>query len=156
MALRVEVRLRTCASATPRRGWRSSPLLRSASTSNPRAAASTCAFRLPSSASLKAPLTVSSSSPLLAARLRAWSRARSVLRWTFSAFAKANLWSAARSLAGAALTPVAAAYSTKTWQASVTWVATLAPKASTSRDSGGGWAATFATFDGLGGGGAYP
>ena len=59
---------------------------------------------------------------------------------------------------------MAAACSTKTWQASVTWVATLAPKASTSRASGGGWAATFATFHGLGegvgplplGGGGHP
>ena len=83
-----------------------------------------------------------------------------MLPWAFSAFAKADLWSADRPLASAASTPVAAACSTKTWQASVTWVATLAPKASTSRASWGGWAAaTFATFDGLGeglGAGVWP
>ena len=71
-----------------------------------------------------------------------------------------HLWSADRPLASAASTPVAAACSTKTWQASVTWVATLAPKASTSRASwGGSAAATFATFDGLGeglGAGVWP
>ena len=69
---------------------------------------------------------------------------------TVSAFAKADLWSADRPLASAASTAMAAACSTKTWQASVTRVTTLAPKASTSRASRGGWAATFATFDGLG------
>ena len=63
-----------------------------------------------------------------------------MLPWTFSAFDKADLLSAARLLASAASTPVAAAYSTKVWQLSVTWVATLAAKAPTSRAGGGGGA----------------
>ena len=58
------------------RCWRSSPLLRGASTSTLSPAASASAFCLPSSASFRAPPTVSTSSPLLAAKLRAWSRAR--------------------------------------------------------------------------------
>ena len=67
----------------------------------------------------------------------------------------ADLWSAAQSLASAAFTPVAAACSTKVWQASVTWLATMAP---TSRAlGGGGLGHPFATFDGLGEGvGALP
>ena len=95
----MEVRLRTCASATPKRCWRSSPLLRCPSTFTLSWAASTSALRLPSWASLRASLIASTSSPLLAARLRAWSRARWVLPWAFSAFAKADLWSADRPLA---------------------------------------------------------
>ena len=76
-----------------------------------------------------------------------------MLPWTFSALAKADLWSAARPLDNAASTPVAAACSTKVWRASVTWVTTLAPNASTSR-AWGGWG-TLATFNGLGGGGGH-
>ena len=51
--------------------WRSSPILRCPSTSTLSWAASTSAFRLTSWASLRASLITSTSSPLLAARLRA-------------------------------------------------------------------------------------
>ena len=49
--------------------------------------------------------------------------------------------------------PVEAGCSIKTWQPSVTRVATLAHKVSRFWASGGGWAATFATLDSLGEGG---
>ena len=58
----MELRLRTCASATPKRCWRSSPLLCCPSTSTLSWAASTSAFRLPSWASLRASLIASTSS----------------------------------------------------------------------------------------------
>ena len=72
----MEVRLRTYASATPRRCWRSSPLLRSASTSTLSWAASTSAFCLPFWAVFKPPPPSLAPPPLLVAKFRACSRAR--------------------------------------------------------------------------------
>ena len=63
-------------SPPPRRCWRSSLVLRSASTSTLSWTAYTLALCLPSWASFMSPLTASSSSPLLLATLRARSSAR--------------------------------------------------------------------------------
>ena len=71
----MEVRLHTYTSTTPRRCWRSSLVLRNASTSTLSSAAPTSAFCLPLLASYRPPLTASSSLILLLAISRARLRA---------------------------------------------------------------------------------